>query len=130
MADSADIYAAVAGAARIIGHTCAPSLMQRVITRCADVRPDLKAYDENRILLYSSLTEIGYECVKPEGAFYLFVKAPGGNAKEFSEKAKARNLLVIPSDDFGVPGYFRLSYCVSNEMIRRSIPVFREVFFN
>lgn len=129
-ADSADIYAAVAGAARITGHTCAPSLMQKVITRCAGVRPDLKAYDENRILLYSSLTEIGYECVKPEGAFYLFVKAPGGNAKAFSDKAKARNLLVVPSDDFGVPGYFRLSYCVSNDMIRRSIPIFKEIFFN
>ncbi|GEM_PF-3355168 len=71
---------------------------------------------------------IGYECAKPQGAFYLFVKAPGGDAKAFAEKAKAKNLLIVPSDGFGVPGYFRLSYCVSREMIERSLPVFKEVF--
>ena len=90
--------------------------------------PDLEAYDVNRNLLYNGLTEIGYECAKPQGAFYLFVKAPGGDAKAFAEKAKARNLLFVPSDGFGVPGYFRLSYCVSREMIERSLPVFKEVF--
>lgn len=127
--DSEEIFAAVAGAARVAGHTCAPSLIQRVITSCVSVRPDLKAYDENRTLLYNTLTEIGYECAKPDGAFYLFVKAPGGDAQEFSNKAKAKNLLIVPSNDFGVQGYFRLSYCVSNDMIKRSTSVFKEIFF-
>ena len=89
---------------------------------------DLEAYDVNRNLLYNGLTEIGYECAKPQGAFYLFVKAPGGDAMAFAEKAKKKNLLIVPSDSFGVPGYFRLSYCVSKEMIERSLPAFKEVF--
>ena len=90
--------------------------------------PDLEAYDVNRKLLYDGLTEIGYECVKPDGAFYLFVKTPGGENSVFCEKAKAKNLLVVPSEPFGVEGYFRLGYCVSKEMIERALPVFREVF--
>ena len=126
-ADDADaVYAAIAGAARIMGHVCPPTLMQKVIEYCAEERPDLVAYDENRNLLYSSLREMGYECAKPDGAFYLFVKAPNGDANAFSEKAKLDyNLLVVPADGFGCPGYFRLSYCVSNDMIRRSLPAFR-----
>ena len=124
--DSHDVYAAISGAARIMGHVCPPTLMQKVIECCAEERPDLVAYDENRNLLYNSLTEMGYECAKPDGAFYLFVKAPNGDANAFSEKAKlGHNLLVVPADGFGCPGYFRLSYCVSNDMIRRSLPAFR-----
>lgn len=124
--DSHDVYAAIAGAARIMGHVCPPTLMQKVIEYCAEERPDLVAYDENRNLLYNSLTEMGYECAKPDGAFYLFVKAPNGDANAFSEKAKlGHNLLVVPADGFGCPGFFRLSYCVSNDMIRRSLPAFR-----
>ena len=124
--DSHDVYAAIAGAARIMGHVCPPTLMQKVIEYCAEERPDLVAYDENRNLLYNSLTEMGYECAKPDGAFYLFVKAPNGDANAFSEKAKLdHNLLVVPADDFGCPGFFRLSYCVSNDMIRRSLPAFK-----
>ena len=124
--DSHDVYAAIAGAARIMGHVCPPTLMQKVIEYCAEERPDLVAYDENRNLLYNSLTEMGYECAKPDGAFYLFVKAPNGDANAFSEKAKLEhNLLVVPADGFGCPGYFRLSYCVSNDMIRRSLPAFK-----
>ena len=124
--DSHDVYAAIAGAARIMGHVCPPTLMQKVIEYCAEERPDLVAYDENRNLLYNSLTEMGYECAKPDGAFYLFVKAPNGDANAFSEKAKlGHNLLVVPADGFGCPGYFRLSYCVSNDMIRRSLPAFK-----
>lgn len=126
--DSADLFAAVAGAARMLGHVCAPSLIQRAVARCCDIMPDLEAYDINRNLLYNGLTEIGYECAKPQGAFYLFVKAPGGDAMAFAEKAKKKNLLIVPSDSFGVPGYFRLSYCVSKEMIERSLPAFKEVF--
>ena len=124
--DSHDVYAAISGAARIMGHVCPPTLMQKVIEYCAEERPDLVAYDENRNLLYNSLTEMGYECAKPDGAFYLFVKAPNGDANAFSEKAKLNhNLLVVPADGFGCPGFFRLSYCVSNDMIRRSLPAFK-----
>ena len=124
--DSHEVYAAIAGAARIMGHVCPPTLMQKVIELCAEERPDLVAYDENRNLLYNNLTEMGYECAKPDGAFYLFVKAPNGDANAFSEKAKLEhNLLVVPADGFGCPGFFRLSYCVSNDMIRRSLPAFK-----
>ena len=124
--DSHDLFAAVAGAARSMGHVCAPTLMQQVIARCADERPDLRAYEENRDLLYNSLTEMGYECVHPDGAFYLLVKAPGGDSAAFSEKAKLeQNLLLVPGDGFGAPGYLRLSYCVSHEMILRSLPAFQ-----
>jgi aspartate aminotransferase len=124
--DSSEVYAAVAGAARSMGHVCAPTLMQQVIARCAGERPDLRAYEENRNLLYSKLTEMGYECVHPDGAFYLLVKAPGGDAAAFSEKAKLeQNLLLVPGEGFGAPGYLRLSYCVSHEMILRSLPAFQ-----
>ena len=124
--DAGAVYAAIAGAARIMGHVCPPTLMQKVIEYCAEERPDLVAYDENRNLLYNSLREMGYECAKPDGAFYLFVKAPNGDANAFSEKAKLEhNLLVVPADGFGCPGYFRLSYCVANDMIQRSLPAFK-----
>jgi len=123
--DAPAIYAAVAGASRAIGHVCAPSLMQKVIARCAHLRPDLAAYDRNRRALYEGLTEMGYEMAKPDGAFYLFIKAPGGDAVAFSEKAKQKDLLLVPGDGFGCPGYFRICYCVSYEMIQKSLPVFR-----
>ena len=126
-ADSRAVYAAVAGAARSAGHVCAPSLWQKVIARCAGLRPDLESYDRNRRALYEALTEMGYEMAKPDGAFYLFIKAPGGDANAFSEKAKKKDLLLVPGDGFGCPGYFRICYCVSYEMIQRSLPVFREL---
>ena len=121
------LYAAIAGAARAAGHVCAPSLMQKVIARCTHLRPDLAAYDENRRLLAEGLRSYGYEMAKPDGAFYLFVKAPGGSSKAFSEKAKAKDLLVVPGDDFGCPEYFRICYCVSKEMIEKSLPIFKEL---
>lgn len=124
-ADSRALYAAVAGAARSAGHVCAPSLWQKVIARCAGLRPDLQAYDRNRKALYEGLTAMGYEMAKPDGAFYLFIKAPGGDANAFSEKAKEHDLLLVPGDGFGCPGYFRICYCVSYDMIQRSLPVFR-----
>ncbi len=123
--DSAQVMAAVAGAARSLGHVCAPSLQQRLVARCAGIRPDIAAYDENRRTLYDALTSYGYQCVRPSGAFYLFVRAPGGNAKAFSDRAKERNLLIVPGDDFGCPEFFRASTCVSGDMIRRSLPVFQ-----
>ena len=126
-ADHDALYAAVAGAARSIGHVCAPSLMQKVIARCVGLRPDLKAYDENRRLLSESLASYGYEMAKPDGAFYLFVKAPGVSAKAFSEKAKLHDLLLVPGDDFGCPEYFRICYCVSHDLIERSLPIFEKL---
>lgn len=121
------LYTAIAGAARAIGHVCAPSLWQKVVARCAKLRPDLKAYDENRRLLMDNLTEMGYEMAKPDGAFYLFIKAPNGSAAEFSELAKQKDLLVVPGDDFGCPEYFRICYCVDKAMIEKSLPVFKAV---
>ena len=125
--DSAALYAAVAGAARGMGHVCAPSLWQKVIARCVSLRPDLQAYDRNRKALYEGLTAMGYEMAKPDGAFYLFIKAPGGDANDFSEKAKQKDLLLVPGDGFGCPGYFRICYCVSYEMIQKSLPVFESL---
>lgn len=125
--DGERLFAAAAGAARIMGHVCAPSLQQEVVRICADVKPDLTEYDRNRTVMYDALTGYGYHCVKPQGAFYLFVKAPYGTAKEFSDKAKLENLLIVPGDDFGCPEYFRLSTCVSYEMIKKSLPVFKRL---
>ena len=119
------LYAAIAGASRAAGHVCAPSLWQKVIARCAHLRPDLESYDRNRRTLYEGLISMGYEAAKPDGAFYLFVKAPGGDANAFSEKAKKKDLLVVPGDGFGCPGYFRVCYCVSLDLIERSLPVFK-----
>ena len=119
------LYAAVAGASRAAGHVCAPSMWQKVIARCAHLRPDLESYDRNRRTLYEGLTAMGYECAKPDGAFYLFIKAPGGDANAFSEKAKKKDLLVVPGDGFGCPGYFRVCYCVSLDLIERSLPIFK-----
>ena len=126
-ADHDALYAAVAGASRAAGHVCAPSLWQKVIARCAHLRPDLESYDRNRRALYDGLTALGYEVAKPDGAFYLFVKAPGGDANAFSELAKQKDLLVVPGDGFGCPGYFRVCYCVSYEMIVKSLPVFGQL---
>ncbi|MBO5078557.1 MAG: pyridoxal phosphate-dependent aminotransferase [Oscillospiraceae bacterium] len=129
LSDDADkLYLAVAGAARSLGHVCAPSLWQKVIARCARLRPDLQAYDKNRTALYEGLVAAGYEVAKPDGAFYLFVKAPGGDANAFSQFAKEKDILLVPGDGFGCPGWFRLCYCVSYGQITRSLPVFRALF--
>ena len=126
-ADSARLYTAACAAARMMGHVCAPSLQQRVIGACTDIRPQLEVYDRNRRTLYDALTSYGYRCVYPGGAFYLFVEAPGGNAKAFSDRAKELNLLVVPGDDFGCPSFFRLSTCVDSGMVERSLPVFQKL---
>jgi len=128
---SRDIYDAIAGAARSLGYVCAPSLIQRVVGLCADVRPDMTVYDLNRRILFDGLTAAGYRCIEPEGAFYLFVEAPGADAKTFSEYAKTNyNLLIVPSESFGFPGYLRISYCVATERIRSSLPLFTECLKN
>ena len=124
-ADASALYAAICGAAREAGHVCAPSLWQKVIARCTHLRPDLQAYDRNRKALCEALTSYGYEMAKPDGAFYLFIKAPGGDAVAFSEKAKQKDLLVVPGDGFGCPGYFRICYCVSYDQIQNSLEIFK-----
>ena len=126
--DSKELFAAIAGAARAIGHVCAPSLLQQVIARCSHLRPDVSAYDENRITLYEKLTDIGYHCVKPKGAFYMLVEAPDGNSIAFSDRAKKHNVLIVPTDDFGLPGYCRISTCVDHNMLLRSIPLFKTIW--
>ena len=125
MADRQDVFDALAGAARACGYVNAPSMMQRVIEKCLGQTADISIYKENRDLLYSGLKSRGFDCVYPDGAFYLFVKSPEPDAKAFSERAKRHELLLVPSDDFGVPGYVRLAYCVSRETIERSMPAFR-----
>lgn len=126
--ESKNIYAAICGAGRALGFVCAPSLFQRVIAKCVDDIGDIEAYKKNRDLLYGSLTDMGYECVKPEGAFYLFVKTLEPDADEFCKKAREKyNLLLVPSDSFGCTGYMRVSYCVSYEMIERALPLFEKL---
>lgn len=124
-AQSRELYAAVAGASRTLGHICAPSLLQKVIARCAHLRPNVEEYDRNRKFLYEALTSMGYEMARPDGAFYMFVKAPGGDSEAFSRKAMEKDVLLVPGDSFGCPGYLRICYCVSFDMIRRSLPAFQ-----
>lgn len=126
--DFTDLYNSIAGAGRSCGYVCAPSLMQKMITKCADVMPDISSYRKNRDYLYKALTEIGYECADPSGAFYLFVKAPNGNADEFSEIAKKYDLLLVSGSPFGCSTYFRASYCVDYNMIVKSIPAFEKAY--
>ena len=105
----------------------APSLMQLVIKDCLRERPQLEVYDANRKLLYGKLTELGFECVRPQGAFYLFVKSPLKDCKTFVEKGKKQHILMVNAESFGYPGYVRLAYCVSGEMIKRSFPAFERL---
>lgn len=122
--DAREIYLAVMGAGRALGYVCAPSLMQYVVKRCLYLSPDIASYEENRELIYGALTKMGYNCVRPDGAFYLFVAAPGGDSEAFSEKAKEYGILVVPGDGFGAPGYVRISYCVAKKTIENSLPAF------
>ncbi|MEE1115199.1 MAG: pyridoxal phosphate-dependent aminotransferase [Eubacterium sp.] len=122
-----DVYAAVAGAGRALGYVCAPSLAQHVIEQCAGMVSDLEVYKTNRDLLYDNLTAYGYTCVHPDGAFYLFVKALEDDANAFCEKAKEQELLLVPADSFGTPGYVRLAYCVTTEQIKNSLPAFKKL---
>lgn len=124
MEDGANIYLAVCGAGRSLGYVCAPSLFQQVIARCIDAKVDIEIYRENRDLLYNNLTSYGYECVKPDGAFYLFVKSPTGNAFDFYEAAKKHEILVVPCDDFGIEGYVRIAYCVDKARVLGALPAF------
>lgn len=119
-----DVYAAVCGAGRALGYVCAPSMFQFVAARCLGATADVSVYKHNRDLIYGALTSYGYNCVKPDGAFYLFLKTPEADAGAFCEKAKAKELLLVPADSFGCGGYVRISYCVSTEQIEKSLPAF------
>ena len=125
--DSKDIYAAVCGAGRALGYVCAPSMMQHVLERCTGLVSDLNEYKEKRDLIYQALTDMGFTCIHPDGAFYLFVRSPIADANAFSEKAKEFNLLLVPADSFGTPGFVRIAYCVSTDMIKRSLPAFEKL---
>ncbi|ARC83454.1 cys/Met metabolism PLP-dependent enzyme family protein [Clostridium argentinense CDC 2741] len=127
MEDAEDVYAAVCGAGRALGYVCAPSLFQRVIAKCIGETSDIAIYKKNRDLLYNGLTELGFQCIKPDGAFYLFAKSMEPDANAFCEKAKKHELLLVPSDDFGCPGYVRISYCVKTEQIINSMPAFEKL---
>lgn len=124
MANARETSLAVAGAGRALGYICAPVLFQRVLAECIDLPADVEAYRTNREILTSGLAQLGYEFVPPEGAFYLWVKALEPDAKAFSERAKAHELLLVPSDSFGVGGWVRVSYCVSRKVIEDSMPAF------
>ena len=122
--DAAALYAAVCGAGRAQGYVCAPSLLQRVIGEMQGITSDVEVYRTNRDLLYKGLTDLGYTCIRPQGAFYLFVKAPVADSEAVSEKAKEYGLLLVPGDSFGAKGWLRVAYCVDTDMIRRSMPQF------
>ena len=122
-----DVYFAICGAGRSLGFICAPSIFQQLISKCLDETPRLEEYKQNRDLIYNSLTSIGYECVHPDGAFYLFIKSPIFDAMKFSEMAKQKGILLVPGEGFGAKDYLRLSYCVSYDTIKMSIPHFKEL---
>lgn len=123
--NASEVYAGVCGAGRALGFVCAPSMWQLAVAKCEGLTGDINAYKKNRDLIYNSLSEYGYNCVKPDGAFYLFVKSPEKDANAFCERAKKYELLLVPSDSFGFEGYVRISYCVSYEQIEKSLPAFK-----
>lgn len=122
-----DVYAAICGAGRALGYVCAPSLFQQVIARCIGQTSDVSVYKKNRDILYQALTEYGYRCIKPDGAFYLFAESLEPDANAFAERAKKYELLLVPADSFGTPGFVRISYCVSTEQIENALPSFRKL---
>ena len=127
MPDYKNVFAAASIANRILGFVNAPSLIQRAVAKVIDEQTDIAYYNRNRELLYGSLKEYGFECIKPEGAFYLFVKSPVADEKEFCNKAKSYNILMVPGSSFACPGYVRIAYCVAYETIERSLPSFKKL---
>lgn len=125
MEEWTEVYAGVCGAGRALGYVCAPALFQKLIAKVYDKTSDINIYKANRDKLCSALRDYGFTVVKPDGAFYLFLKSPEADAKAFAERAKRFELLLVAGDDFGCGGYVRLSYCVSPQMIDRSLPAFR-----
>ena len=124
-ADSEDIISAAGTATRILGYVNAPSLMQKAVAKCLDAQADVPYYDRNREDLYNGLKEMGFECIKPQGAFYLFMKSPVADEKVFCEAAKKQHILIVPGSSFACPGYVRIAYCVAHETIINSMPGFK-----
>lgn len=127
VSDSEELLAAANVATRILGFVNAPTLQQKVVAKCINEKTDISYYNRNREALYNGLRECGFECIKPEGAFYLFVKSPSADEKEFCAAAKKYNILIVPGSSFACPGYVRLAYCVSYETIVNSLPKFKEL---
>lgn len=127
VADSDDVKSAANVATRILGFVNAPTLQQKVVAKCINEKTDLTFYNRNRETLYNGLIDCGFECIKPQGAFYLFVKSPVENEKAFCEEAKKLHILMVPGSSFACPGYVRLAYCVSYETIVNSLPKFQEL---
>lgn len=125
VSEAEDVIAAANVATRILGYVNAPSLMQKVVAKCLDAQVDVPFYNRNREALYNGLKELGFECIKPEGAFYLFVKSPVEDEKAFCAAAKKHNILIVPGSSFACPGYVRIAYCVSYETIMNSMPGFK-----
>ena len=125
--DAKALYAAVCGAGRILGFVCAPALFQRVAAECDGMTADLSVYKRNRDLLYNALTDYGFTCVYPDGAFYLFVKAAEEDAAAFCERAKKHELLLVNGADFGYKGWVRIAYCVQTERIEKALPLFKKL---
>ena len=121
------IYASICGAGRMLGYVCAPALFQRVVAECDGMTGDLETYRKNRDLLYNGLTESGYNCIYPDGAFYLFVEALEKDTKAFCERAKKYELLLVAGDHIGRPGWVRIAYCVKTDTIARALPLFKKL---
>ena len=122
-----DVFAAVGGAARVLGHVCAPSMFQYVVKSCVDVEPNIGVYRTNRNILFKELPEMGYKVANPDGAFYMFIKSPNDDGYDFCERAKKYNMLLVPGEGFGMKEYVRLSFCVETEKIEKSIDIFKKL---
>ena len=128
MKNAGDVFAAVCGSGRALGYVCAPALMQYTIAECLNDTADISVYEKNRSILYNALTDIGYTVIKPDGAFYMFVKSLEEDANKFYERAKKFELLLVPADSFGCEGFVRISYCVDTELIEKSLPAFKALY--
>lgn len=125
--DAEQMKAALSIATRVLGFVNAPSLMQRAVARCINEKCDVASYDRNRKALYDGLVKLGFECIEPQGAFYLFVKSPVADEKAFCEAAKKYNILFVPGSSFNCPGYVRIAYCVAYDTIINSLPKFGQL---
>lgn len=125
--ENKQLYAAICGAGRALGYVCAPSIFQKMLVKCVGQTGDINIYKKNRDILYDGLTKLGYECYRPDGAFYMFVKALEDDADAFCEKAKQENILIVSANGFGCPGYVRIAYCVDEDMIKRSFKAFERL---
>ncbi len=127
ISEFSDLYAGICGAGRALGFVCAPNLFQQLIKKVYSVTSDISVYKRNRDRLYGALIDYGFSVIKPDGAFYMFVKSPEPDAKAFCERAKKHELLIVAGDDFGCEGYARMSYCVAPEMIERALPALKKL---